>query len=228
MKKWVEYQLATQIRNSDWDNRYQLAGNLQQDLAPAFARIIEGVETKKLTAEFENVFLREDHIKRTAASTGGEVSENEYRSWQNEYWELMSKHGHWYVNDFGADRDLIYNTIAEKFKLKPDTVKIRLQIEKPGHYFIVHIDRHRYRVWNMDQEVRYEKVKEQHSHNIYITFLQDQQLGQMFGMGYGTLRWQAGDTYTWEHQSVPHYTANVGYWTNYILVTTGEPISYSE
>lgn len=224
MRKWVEYQLKTQVRNTDWENRYHLVDNLVDKLGPVFTRIIEGVENGSLPAEFENVFLREDHIKRTAASTGGEVSEEEYRSWQQEYAELMSRHGHWYVNDFGLDTELIYSTIAEQFKLKPETVKIRLQIERPGYLFIVHIDRHRYRVWNMDEEVRYEKVREQHSHNIYITFLQDQQLGQMFGMGFETLCWRAGDTYTWEHQSVPHYTANAGYWPTYILVTTGEPL----
>jgi hypothetical protein len=212
----------------DWENRYLLIDNLEVKLGPEFARLIEGVENGSLPAEYENVFLREDHIRRTAASTGGEVSEEEYRGWQQEYAELMAQHEHGYVNDFGTDTEVIYNTIAERFNLKPETVRIRLQFERPGRMFIVHIDRHRYRVWDMEEEVRYEKVREQHSHNIYITFLQDQQLGQMFGMGYETLRWRAGDTYTWEHQSIPHYTANAGYWTNYILVTTGEPVDVDE
>lgn len=224
MKKWVEYQLKTQVRNFDWDNLYTKVANFNEDLGPAFQRIINSYKNKELIAEFENVFLREDHIKRTAASTGGDVSENEYRSWQNEYWQLMSGHGHHYINNFGADTPRIIETIANKLNLKPETVKVRLQIEEPGHYFIVHIDRHRYRVWDMEDEVRYEKVKEQHSHNIYVTFLEDQQLGQVFCFGHKNIQWKAGDTFTWEHQSVPHYTSNVGYWTNYVLVTTGEPI----
>lgn len=224
MKKWVEYQLQTQVRNFNWEDLYHKATNFSDVLGPAFERIARGYHDKTLVAEFDNVFLREDHIKRTAASTGGEVSENEYRSWQNEYWKLMSGHGHSYINDFGSDMEFIYKTVAERLKLKPETVRIRIQVEEPGQYFVVHIDRHRYKVWDMEEEVRYEKVKEQHSHNIYITFLEDQQLGQMFHFGNESLKWKSGDTYTWEHQSVPHYTANVGYWTNLVMVTTGEPL----
>jgi hypothetical protein len=223
MKKWVEYQLQTQVRSTDWDNKVWSAGNLNAELHTAFDRIKQGVENKTLVTEFENVFLREDHIKRTAASTGGEVSENEYRSWQNEFWKLLSGHGHNYVNDFGQDTELLYSTVTKKYNLKPDTVKIRVQIEKPGQYFVVHIDRHRYKVWDQEQEMRYEKVKEQHSHNIYIMFFNDQELGQIFCFGKKNIQWAAGDVFTWEHQSVPHYTANVGYHDNYILVITGEP-----
>lgn len=224
MKKWVDYQLKTQVRNFDWENRVHHISNLNQELKDSFERIKNSVKNKTLFSEFENVFLREDHIQRTAASTGGVISENEYRSYLNEYWELMSKHGHWYVNDFGPDTEILYSTFISKFNLKPETVRIRLQIEKPGSYFVVHIDRHRYKVWNVnDPEVIYEKVKEQHSHNIYICFFDEQELGQMFCFGKKNIQWVSGDVYTWEHQSIPHYTANVGYHDNYILVITGEP-----
>jgi hypothetical protein len=230
MRQWVEYQMGRgkQVRNFDWDNLYHKVENFNDTLSEAFGRIIANFENGTNVGIYENVFLREDHIKRTAASTGGEVSENEYRSWQNEYHELMSRHGHWYVNNFGADTELIYNTIATRLKLKPETVRIRLQVEKPGYLFVVHIDRHRYKVWDMEEEVVYEKVRDQHAHNIYVTFAKDQQLGQFFGMGFGTLRWSAGDTYTWEHQSVPHCTANAGYHNNYVFVTTGEPLDYKD
>lgn len=224
MRQWVEYQLKTQVRNFDWENRYTKAGNVNQELNSAFAKLVEEFESGKNTGIYENVFIREDHIKRTSGSTGGEVSENTYRSWLNEYHELMARMGHWYVTDFGEDTKLIYKTMAEKFGLKPESVRIRLQVEKPGYMFIVHIDRNRYKVWDQEEEIRYEKVREQHSHNIYITFLKDRELGQFFGMGFDTLHWSAGDTYTWEHQSVPHYTANAGYHNNYVLVTTGEPL----
>lgn len=224
MRQWVEYQFKTQVRNFDWENRYHKADNLNDVLQPAFDRLVEGFESGKNTGIYENVFIREDHIKRTSGSTGGEVSENTYRSWLNEYHELMARMGHWYVTDFGEDTKLIYNTVAERLKLKPESVRIRLQVEKPGYMFIVHIDRNRYKVWDQEEEIRYEKVREQHTHNIYITFLKDRELGQFFGMGFGTLDWKAGDTYTWEHQSVPHCTANAGYHNNYVLVTTGEPL----
>ena len=223
MRKWIEYQLRTQVKNFNWSDLYYKIDNLFEPLAPVFNDIQFRFDNNKVITEYENVFMREDHIKRTSASTGGDVSENEYRSWLNEYFDLMSGQRHHYINDFNGYEDLIKNTFAERFDLQPDTVKFRVQVEVPGKYFIVHIDRNRYKVWDQEPEMRYEKVAEQQQHKIFITFMQDQELGQIFGFGKNTINWQKGDTFTWEHQSVPHYTANVGYHTNFILVTTGMP-----
>ena len=223
MKKWVEYQLKTQVKNFDWENIVHKTNNLAEKLGPVFSRIQSEFEAGLTRTEFENVFMREDHIKRTAASTGGEISENEYRSWLNEYFELMAGQAHHYITDFGDDYDLIQQTYAETFDLQPDTVKFRVQVEVPGKYFVVHIDRNRYKVWDQEPEMRYEQVAEQQQHRIFVTFFNDQELGQIFGFGKKTLNWDQGDTVTWEHQSVPHYTANVGYHNNFMLVTTGMP-----
>lgn len=222
MKKWVEYQLKTQVKNFDWENLVWKVDNLSEPLSGAFDDIITKFNNSETFTEYENVFMREDHIKRTAASTGGEISENEYRSYLNEYFDLMAGQKHHYITQFKHE-DLIRKTFADKFNLNPDTVKFRVQVEVPGRYFIVHIDRNRYKVWDQEPEMRYEKVAEQQQHKIFVTFLQDQQLGQIFGFGKKTINWNCGDTVTWEHQSVPHYTANVGYHTNFMLVTTGMP-----
>jgi hypothetical protein len=224
MKKWVEYQLKTQVKNFDWENIVHKTNNLAEKLDPVFNRIQSNFEAGLTRTEFENVFMREDHIRRTAASTGGEVSENQYRSWLNEYFDLMAGQAHHYINDFGDDYDRIQQTYAETFELQLDTVKFRVQVEVPGKYFVVHIDRNRYKVWDQEPEMRYEQVAEQQQHKIFVTFFNDQELGQIFGFGKKTLNWDRGDTVTWEHQSVPHYTANVGYHTNFMLVTTGMPI----
>jgi hypothetical protein len=223
MKKWLEYQFRRQIRNFDWPNLVWQVDNVYAELGPAFERIIARYVAGEEKGEYKNVFLREDHIKRTAASTGGEVSENEYRSYLNEYWKLMAGQGHHYIENFHNDQDLIRDVFAQKFNLEPDTVAQRIQVEEPGEYFVVHTDRNRYKKWDQESEMRYERVREQQEHKIFITFLARQELGQMFQFGYQTVQWQAGDTFNWEHQSVPHCTANVGYWTNYILVTTGIP-----
>lgn len=223
MKKWLEYQFRRQIRNFDWHRLVWQVDNVYAELGPAFERIVERYESGQEKGEYKNVFLREDHIKRTAASTGGEVTENEYRSYLNEYHALMSGQGHHYIENFYEDQDLIRDVFADKFDLEPDTVAQRIQVEEPGEYFVVHTDRNRYKKWDQESEMRYERVREQQEHKIFITFLARQQLGQMFQFGFQTVQWQAGDTFTWEHQSVPHCTANVGYWTNYILVTTGMP-----
>jgi hypothetical protein len=223
MKKWLEYQFRTQVKNFDWDNRVWPVDNLAESLGPAFDNIREKFESGQTVTEYENVFMREDHIRRTAASTGGEISENEYRSYLNEYFDLMSGQRHHYINEFNGNEDLIRQTFADIFDLQPDTVKFRVQVEVPGRYFAVHIDRNRYKVWDQEPEMRYEQVAEQQQHRIFVTFMQDQELGQIFGFGKKTLNWSRGDTVTWEHQSVPHYTANVGYHNNYMLVTTGMP-----
>lgn len=223
MKKWLEYQFRTQVKNFDWDNRVWWVDNLSKPLAPAFDTIREKFESGQTVTEYENVFMREDHIRRTAASTGGEISENEYRSYLNEYFDLMAGQRHHYINEFDGHEDLIRQTFADTFDLQPDTVKFRVQVEVPGKYFAVHIDRNRYKVWDQEPEMRYEQVVEQQQHKIFVTFLQDQELGQIFGFGKKTINWNCGDTVTWEHQSVPHYTANVGYHTNFMLVTTGIP-----
>jgi hypothetical protein len=223
MKKWLEYQFKNQIKNFDWENRVWMVDNLAEPLGKAFDDIREQFNSGKTATEYENVFMREDHIKRTAASTGGEVSENEYRSWLNEYFDLMAGQRHHYINEFSGYEDIIRKTFAETFDLQPDTVKFRIQVEVPGRYFVVHTDRNRYKAWDQESEMRYEKVVEQQQHKIFVTFMQDQELGQIFGFGKKTINWNCGDTVTWEHQSVPHYTANVGYYNNFMLVTTGMP-----
>jgi len=224
MRKWLEYQFKKQVKNFNWNDLVWKQPNLADKLGPVFDQVIQDFESGKTYTPPYNVFMREDHIKRTSASTGGEISENEYRSFLNEYFELMAGQGHSYIDSFGDNEETIRNVFAETFNLQPDTVKFRVQVEVPGKYFVVHIDRNRYKVWDQESEMRYEKVKEQQTHKIFITFLKDQELGQVFGFGKQTLNdWKRGDTVTWEHQSVPHFTANVGYYNNYILVTTGIP-----
>lgn len=222
MKKWVDYQLKNQLRHWDWDNRFQKLNNVYPVLGETFNVIINNCEKGIINTKFENVFFDKDYIARTAASTSGDVSENDFRTWLLEYADLMSGHGHSYTTDFGENTKILKQKFSDFYKLKPETVNIRLQVEKPGQYFVVHMDRQRYKKWNLDEEVEYEKVKEQHSHDIFVTFLKDQELGQNFSFGLTSINWKKGDTFTWEHQSIPHYTSNVGYHTNYILVTTGE------
>lgn len=224
MKQWVDYQLKHQLRNWDWENRVWHKGNLSDDLGDAFERIKAGYRDGTLKSWYENVFLNKDYIARTAASTGGDVSENDFRTWLLEYPKLMVNHGHHYMKEFGEDHDFIYKTVTEKLNLKPETVAIRIQVEEPGEYFVVHMDRHRYRVWNKDDEVViYDKVREQHAQDIFIMFMSDQEMGQMFNFGTMAINWKLGDVFSWEHQSIPHCTANVGYHTSFVMVITGEP-----
>lgn len=224
MKKWVDYQLKNQVRNWDWDKRVYKLDNISDVLGDAFDAVVSGIDDGSIPTKFENVFFNKDYIARTAASTNGDVTENDFRTWLLEYADLMSGHGHSYTTNFGDHTEQINKKFAEFYKLKPETVSARIQIEKPGQYFVVHMDRQRYQKWTLDEEVVYEKVRDQHAHDIFITFLTDQQLGQNFSFGLNSINWSKGDTFTWEHQSIPHYTSNVGYHTNYILVVTGEKL----
>jgi hypothetical protein len=76
-----------------------------------------------------------------------------------------------------GDEDLIRQTFADTFDLQPATVKFRVQVEVPGRYFAVHIDRNRYKAWDQEPEMRYERVAEQQQHKIFVTFMAGSRTG---------------------------------------------------
>jgi hypothetical protein len=171
-----------------------------------------------------NVYIDPAWIKKSIASTGGEVTEGEYREWVLEYPELVMGHGHEYILEFGEWEPVVRQTMATVYKLKPETINMRVHIEKPGRYFITHLDRNRYRDWN-DTSVTYNKDKQYQVENVYLTPLFDQELGQILTFNKTSVNWNAGDTFTFEHRNVPHSSANTGFHVNYILAITGEPLN---
>lgn len=227
MKKWVEYQLKNQVRDWDWDYAQHPVANLYTQLEPHINYVIQGFENETLPAFFENVFIRPDYIARTAATTDGEVSEDQFKSWLAEYFDLVAGHGHKYIREFGTSNQAIYDIVSKNLKLDPASTRIRVQVEEPGHYFMMHIDRHKYQEWSVDDPKKYvyDKNEDFHRHSIFIIFLRDWAQGQAFQMGNNFLKWRAGDVFNWNYRNIPHGTSNFGYENNYVMVITGNKIN---
>lgn len=227
MKKWVEYQLKNQVKDRDWEYAQFPITNLQDKLAPYSQAIMQGFSDESLQAFYENVFTRADYIKRTAATTDGEVSEEQFRAWLTEYMDLVSGHGHKYIREFGNHTDSVYDIINTELGLEPGKTNIRVQVEEPGHYFMMHIDRHKYQEWEVDdpKQYVYDKNEDFHKHSIFIIFLKDWAQGQAFQMGNNFLKWSAGDVFNWNYRNIPHGTSNFGYETNFVMVITGNKIN---
>lgn len=226
MKKWVEYQLKHQVKDFDWDYAQYPCANLADKLAPHSEYIINGFNDESLISFYENVFIRSDYIARTAATTDGEVSETQFRAWLTEYMDLVNGHGHKYIREFGASNQAVYDIVNESLELDPASTRIRVQVEEPGHYFMMHLDRHKYQEWEVDDPKKYvyDKNDDFHKHSIFIIFLKDWAQGQVFQMGNNFLKWQAGDVFHWNYRNIPHGTCNFGYDTNFVMVITGNKI----
>jgi hypothetical protein len=226
MKKWVEYQLKNQVKDFDWDYAQYPVANLGGQLSPHTQYIINGFNDESLPAFYENVFTRPDYIKRTAATTDGDVSEEQFRAWLTEYMDLVSGHGHKYIREFGASNQAVYDIVNAELELDPATTRIRVQVEEPGHYFMMHLDRHKYQEWEVDNPKKYvyDKNDDFHKHSIFIIFLKDWAQGQVFQMGNNFLKWQAGDVFHWNYRNIPHGTSNFGYDTNFVMVITGNKL----
>jgi hypothetical protein len=227
MKKWVEYQLKNQVKDWNWDYAQYPICNLNSELFMYFENIIRDFENETIPAFFENVFTRADYIKRTSATTNGEVSEDQFRAWLAEYIDLVGGQGHKYLREFGNNTADIYAIVSAKLGLDPDSTRIRVQVEEPGHYFMMHLDRHKYQEWSVDDPEKYvyDKNEDFHRHSIYIIFLKDWAQGQAFQMGNNFLKWKAGDVYNWNYRNIPHGTCNFGYDTNFVMVITGNKLT---
>lgn len=227
MKKWVDYQREHQIKDWDWDYAQHPTTNLLEKLSPHFDHVIAGYKNETLPAFFENVFIRPDYIARTAATTGGDVSEEQFKAWLAEYFDLVGGHGHKYIRNFGHSEPAIYDIVSKALGLDPASTRIRVQVEEPGHYFMMHIDRHKYQEWEVDgpKKYIYDKNVDFHKHSIYIIFFQDWTQGQAFQMGDNFLKWRAGDVFNWNYRNIPHGSSNFGYETNFVMVITGNKIN---
>jgi len=227
MKKWVDYQRKHQIKDWDWDYAQHPVANLSEKLSLHFDHVIEGYKNETLPAFFENVFIRPDYIARTAATTGGDVSEEQFKAWLAEYFDLVGGHGHKYIRNFGDSESAIYSIVSSELGLDPASTRIRVQVEEPGHYFMMHIDRHKYQEWEVDDPKKYiyDKNVDFHKHSIYIIFFKDWAQGQAFQMGDNFLKWQSGDVFNWNYRNIPHGSSNFGYETNFVMVITGNKIA---
>lgn len=226
MKKYYEYLLKNQVTDRNWDLAAYPIKNINSALSGLFSKIEHDVLSGKVKAFMENVYTDPDYIRRTVATTDNEISEDQYLEWAAELPYLLEHHGHKYVRKFGSNEAELKATIARELGLIPESVAIRLQIEEPGHYFMLHLDRHKYKEWNVEsgKSYNYDTLEEFHKHSIFIVFMKDWSHGQAVQMGDNFLKWRAGDVFTWDYRNIPHGTSNFGYDTNYIFVITGNKL----
>jgi hypothetical protein len=107
----------------------------------------------------------------------------------------------------------------EAFKLTtPSTYTIHIQ--KAGQVFPYHIDFFHRRRWKDCQQDKVIRI---------VVHLNDWQPGQCMGYGNGVhTHWQAGDFHTFDHASVPHWTANATYEPRVSLLITGVKTAETE
>jgi dGTP triphosphohydrolase len=230
MKKWFDYQIRTQALGTDYENRFGLVMNVNDELSSTFTDITSMHQSGVLETREMNIYLTEDWIDKTVASTGGEVSKEQYMAWVNEYRELVDGHGHEYIyssNEFTDNRfttleEKLNDVFAKRLNLKRETLKSRIHVEKPGHYFMLHHDRNVFKNWS-NKDIAYKEDETLHNTKVYVVFLDDQKMGQMMQFGLQNIHWKKGDVFYFEHQTVPHCTCNVGFDTNYIMVINGIP-----
>jgi hypothetical protein len=228
MKQWFKYQLETQILGTDYENRFGLVTNINDELSSIFSEIVSMHESGELETNQMNIYLTEDWIDKAVASTGGDVSKEQYMEWVNEYKELVEGHGHEYIyssdefskNKFTIIEEKMNEILSQKLNLKKESLRSRVHIENPGRYFMLHHDRNVFKNWT-DKNVTYENDKLLHNTKVYIVFLADQKMGQMMQFGLQNIHWKKGDVFYFEHQTVPHCTCNVGFDPNYIMVVNG-------
>jgi len=222
MKKWFEYQQKVQSEGKDCKYDWRKETNILEYIRDDVDKIIEGFYNKTIPTADMNVYINEDWINRAVSGTQGEVTKEQYLDWLEEYKELVAGHGHTYMYDMGDLEKSIKTSICEKLNLKIDATGIRIHVEEPGHYFMLHLDRNKFRKWQ-EHDLPYAQDAELHNAKTYIIFLSDQKAGHMAQIDGTNINWNRGDVFYIEHQTISHCTANVGFDNNFVMVVNGEP-----
>lgn len=218
MKKYVEYQYKNQIKDWDWEYAQHPIANLSEKLEPHMEYIKSSVANKTLVPEFIPVFGEKEWVKKVSSSTNGEVTEEEFNEWMNEYPDIINGHGHKFLRNFGSHRDQIVDILSQELGLDKETMVVRVQIEEPGHFYPVHLDRYNLQTTHADQE--YNKEEDNKRNKIYIVMFNDWVRGQMLQLGDNFVKWKAGDVIAFNLRNVPHCTCNVGYEPNFMFIIT--------
>lgn len=88
---------------------------------------------------------------------------------------------------------------------------VEITVQRPGEVFPLHYDRKKHKHFGQG-EAEIER---------WLIMLYDQKPGQCFFMDQHSLTWKAGDVIHWDRISVPHGSANFGYWPRWSVLITG-------
>lgn len=223
MKQYVEYQFKNQIKDHNWDYVQHPIMNLADKLQPHFDYLQENIKNKTLVPEYIPVFGDDTWVEKVSSSTNGDVSKEEFKKWifDFEYPDLIKNHGHKFLRNLGDHKDEIVEIFSEALGLDKSTMIVRVQIEEPGHFYPVHLDRYTLQTnHNPDPNEVYDVEADNKRNMIYVIFFNDQKRGQMIQMGDNFLKWKSGDVIGFNLRNVPHCTCNVGYEPNLMFIIT--------
>ena len=160
MKKWFNWQLKNQVQNTSWENNGKPILNLRIEIEWFSKYITDGVLNKTLNNYFDNVFYREDWIKKASDSTEGIVSAEELKEWihDKELSSLMDRQGVEYLINFENNIENKLLDIFEKnLNLKKESIHFRVHLQRPGQMFALHFDRNKYLQFDVQNpEQKYE------------------------------------------------------------------------
>jgi hypothetical protein len=141
------------------------------------------------------------------------------RQWvyDSEFDELLTKNSHMEVKLQDPILKFVVSEFLNAIGLDPAHLAVsraKLNIQKPGQIFPLHLDRVRHNDYHADEK----QLVSDPSHDRFLIFLEDQQPGQMFQFDMCNITWSAGDVFTWNARDTMHASANTGYWTRRLLL----------
>lgn len=221
MKKWFDYQMEHQVVDKEWAKYSRTISNINEQIKD----IIPVVKEKYYRGDYDvykrgsSVFTTEEYINNAG---GLNLTSDEVREMieDPEFAELMKNDGISMVGMVPTDEGKAITAIfAEHLGLKPELIGIHLNVQKPGKYFALHIDR--VRLWKFADTLT--TLNEEPIYRRHLLFADDWEFGQAFQLGDSFIKWSAGDVYTWNPRDVPHGSANFGFKDRFLFVISGIP-----
>jgi hypothetical protein len=220
MKQWFNWQLKNQVVDPKWPTKQRPVANIANSLGWFKEYIEQGFTNNTLEYYYDNVFYRDDWVKKASSSTDGAVDAETLRSWMHdpELSTLMDNQGVEYIVNFPPDVEKrLKSILAERLSLIEDTINVRVHVQRPGQFFALHFDRNKYGQFDPNNPVDTYETKSE----IYLVFLNKQELGQVFQIGRAQVSWDEGDVFTWQQVNMPHGSANFGFENRYAILLTG-------
>lgn len=226
MKNWFEYQLKHQ-RDPDYvlGSATQPLANVQKHMQSVFGYVREIYHQPRVTRQTLAVFDRESRYPECLKKNVPHIDPAVLEQWvyDDDFHDLLCRPSHELV-EFSEPSDvgLILDTFCQAmgFEHRVSQAKqygaVKMHVQHPGQMFPLHLDRPQH----SDFQVSIESFSQSPSHQRYLIFMDDQQPGQLFQMDYDLLRWRSGDVFTWDARNTMHGSANVGYWSRYMLMIT--------
>jgi len=209
MKQWYQHQLQHQITRPELNKiEYSPVVNLAH-LSP----ILQDLKNYRHTTYYRNFYEDDNFPGRAGADLG--LTEEQVRSWlfdDAEHSHMARKNGMNYIEIPAAHKDQLKAEFVRLLAADPDTIECVVNLQLPGQFFAMHVDRLKYSDNNT--------TKDQHQQPPYrrmLLFVDDWQHGQAFQIGDNFIKWRAGDVFDWDPDNVYHGSSNFGFHERYVI-----------